>query len=40
MLALQARKRELADGVYGAGARRSGAPLSPDDLEALFRPLE
>jgi len=41
MLALQARKRDLADGVYGGkrGAR-SGAPFSADDLEVLLRPLD
>ena len=38
ILALQARKRDLARGIYGEEARL-GAQLSPDDLDALFRPI-
>jgi len=38
ILALQARKRELAQGVYGEPSGR-GLPLSAEDLEALFQPL-
>ena len=38
ILALQARKRDLARGIYGEEARL-GAQLSPEDLEALFRPI-
>jgi len=36
--ALQARKRDLAAGVYGA-ALAGEAPLTADDLEVLFQPL-
>jgi len=40
MLALQSRKRELAEGIYGAGGLTGGAPLSADDLSMLFQPLD
>ena len=36
--ALQARKRDLAAGVFGA-ASKGEAPLTSEDLELLFRPL-
>ena len=39
MLALQARKRELAEGIYGARGGKGAAPLSAEDLDVLFRPL-
>ena len=39
MLALQARKRELAEGIYKAGGAKGGTPLSATDLEVLFQPL-
>jgi superfamily II DNA or RNA helicase len=40
MLALQARKRELAEGIYKAGGAKGGTPLSATDLEVLFQPLD
>jgi len=40
MLALQVRKRELAEGIYKAGGVKGGTPLSPTDLEVLFQPLD
>jgi superfamily II DNA or RNA helicase len=40
MLALQSRKRDLAEGIYGAGRLKGGAPLSAEDLQVLFQPLE
>ena len=40
MLALQARKRELAEGIYKAGGAKGGTLLSPTDLEVLFQPLD
>jgi len=40
MLALQARKRELAEGIYGGRGAGQSAPLSAGDLEVLFQPLE
>ena len=40
MLALQARKRELAEGIYKLGGTKGGAPLSMTDLEVLFQPLD
>ncbi len=39
MMELQERKRALANGVYG-GSADEAAQLSPEDLEALFAPLE
>ena len=39
MLTLQARKRELAEGIYKAGGAKGGTPLSATDLEVLFQPL-
>jgi SNF2 family DNA or RNA helicase len=38
MIALQARKRELAEALFAEGGARTGR-LSPDDLEVLFEPL-
>ena len=38
MIALQARKRELADALFAEGGASSGR-LSADDLEVLFEPL-
>lgn len=38
ILALQSRKRELARGVLG-GAEDEAAPLTAEDLDALFQPL-
>ena len=40
MLALQARKRELAEGIYKRGGAKGGTPLSATDLEVLFQPLD
>jgi superfamily II DNA or RNA helicase len=40
MLALQARKRELVEGVYGGRGARRTAPFSAEDLEVLFQPLQ
>jgi SNF2 family DNA or RNA helicase len=40
MLALQARKRELAQGIYGGSEARPTAQFSAADLEVLFQPLE
>lgn len=37
---LQARKRDLAEALYGALERGSERPLQADDLLALFEPLE
>jgi superfamily II DNA or RNA helicase len=39
MLALQERKRDLAEGIYKAGGAKGGTPLSATDLEVLFQPL-
>jgi hypothetical protein len=40
MLALQARKRELAEGIYGGSAARRTASFSAEDLELLLQPLD
>ena len=40
ILALQAKKQALADGVYREGAAQQQAGLSADDLQQLFAPLE
>jgi len=40
MLALQERKRELAEGIYKRGGAKGGTPLSAADLEVLFQPLD
>jgi SNF2 family DNA or RNA helicase len=37
MLALQQRKRNLAEAIIGP--HREGPPISPDDLDKLFLPL-
>ncbi len=37
MLALQQRKRNLADAIIGP--HRDSPPLSPDDIDRLFLPL-
>jgi len=39
MLALQERKRALAQGIYGGREARRAAPFSGKDLELLFQPL-
>jgi SNF2 family DNA or RNA helicase len=39
IVALQARKRALAQGIYATG-KGSTAPLTTEDLEELFRPLD
>ncbi len=40
MLALQTRKRELAEGIYRSRGAQGGAPLTAADMEVLFRPLD
>ena len=40
MLALQARKRELAQGIFGGRGARRAAAFSAADLELLLQPLE
>ncbi len=40
MLALQTRKRELAEGIYRSRGAQGGAPLSAADMEVLFQPLD
>ncbi|MDB4324713.1 DEAD/DEAH box helicase [bacterium] len=39
MLVMQERKRSLAQGIYGAGARQ-GAGFTSEDLDFLFQPLQ
>ncbi len=39
MLVMQERKRNLAQGIYGSGAKE-GSGFTPEDLEYLFQPLE
>jgi len=39
IVAMQTRKRDLADGVYGASRTAAGSRLSGDDLEQLLAPL-
>jgi superfamily II DNA or RNA helicase len=39
ILAMQARKRSLADGVYNGGKQEHTMALTSDDLSALFQPL-
>ena len=38
IVAMQERKRDLAQGIYGAGGKQARA-FSADDLESLFQPL-
>ena len=38
IVAMQERKRDLAQGIYGAGGKQAQA-FSADDLESLFQPL-
>jgi superfamily II DNA or RNA helicase len=40
MLALQKRKRELAEGIYKARGAQGSASISATDLEVLFQPLD
>ncbi len=40
MLALQERKRALAEGLFGEAAASGGPTLSEEDVEDLFAPLE
>ncbi|MBK8816624.1 MAG: DEAD/DEAH box helicase family protein [Methylococcaceae bacterium] len=39
MLAMQDRKRALADSIYNEGAKEEALQLTADDLTALFQPL-
>ncbi len=39
MVAMQERKRALADGIYGEGTKEESLQLTAEDLTALFEPL-
>jgi len=39
ILAMQERKRDLADSIYQDGNSQEGIKLTADDLTALFEPL-
>jgi SNF2 family DNA or RNA helicase len=39
MVAMQERKRALADGIYGEGQKEEALQLTAEDLTALFEPL-
>ncbi len=40
ILAMQAKKQSLAQGIYGGAKKEEEAKLSADDLKALFEPLQ
>ncbi|TAL49599.1 MAG: DEAD/DEAH box helicase, partial [Methylovulum sp.] len=39
IIAMQERKRALAEGIYKAGENEAALQLTADDLSALFEPL-
>ena len=39
MFAMQERKRDLANSIYGEGAKQESLRLTSEDLTALFEPL-